>query len=108
MSKIDPQQGVNLPSNPLVNIVKGADVNAKCQDGTAALHIAIEKGQKDVVEQLIAAGADVKTRNGKGRTPPHLAAEHSRKDLVELLLPVGSDVNAEDQKYGATPLNCAI
>ena len=62
-------------------IAKGADVNAKNDDGGTPLHIAADWGRKEIVELLIAKGADVNMKDRKGRTPLDLA-NWETKDLL--------------------------
>lgn len=50
-------------------VAKGADVNAKSNDGYTSLHAAAADGYKDVVALLIAKGADVNARNNDGVPP---------------------------------------
>lgn len=89
-------------------ISKGADINAKDEDGDTALHIAIDHGRQDVVKPLLDKGADIntKTRYG-GRTPLHQACLRGQTDTAELLIAKGADVNAIDSIWGAKPLACA-
>lgn len=61
----------------------------------APLHIAAERGRKEVVEVLLAAGADVNAQIEKGYTPLLIAAHFERKEIVEMLLASGADVNAK-------------
>ena len=49
-------------------IQNGADVNAKSEDGTTALHAAAFLGQYKVAKLLIQNGADVNARNNDGET----------------------------------------
>ncbi|MHC5718709.1 MAG: ankyrin repeat domain-containing protein, partial [Nostoc sp.] len=73
---------------------KGADVNARTNhNNDTPLHLAAEKGHKDIVELLIAKGADVHSRNHERDTPLHLADD---LDVVELLIAKGADVNAKN------------
>ena len=44
------------------------DINAKDIDGNTALHLAKLKGNKSMIEKLIAAGADSTKKNLKGKT----------------------------------------
>ena len=50
-------------------IQQSADVNAKQQDGSTALHTAAFLGRYKTAELLIQKGADVNARNDKGETP---------------------------------------
>ena len=116
-------------------IAKGADVNAKGNNGETPLdrailrndgktadllrkhgaksgaedsiHIAARTGNHEAVKQHLAAGTDVNAKDGTGRTPLHWAAFGGYKEIVELLIAKGADVNAKDG-YGNTPLDWAI
>ena len=74
--------------------------------GVTPLHVAAEKGKRNVVELLLAKGLHVNARNKVGATPLHLAAARGRRDVAELLLANRADVNVGN-KYGATPLHLA-
>ncbi len=89
-------------------ISKGADVNAKSNDGATALEYASLDGQREVVQLLLDKGADVNTRsNDSGSTPLIDAAGYNHKEVVQLLLARGAHVNAKD-KAGRTALLYAI
>ncbi|MGL5254295.1 MAG: ankyrin repeat domain-containing protein, partial [Brevinema sp.] len=83
---------------------KGADVNAKNQNGDTPLHEAASRGYKEIVEYLVGKGADVNAKNDYGRTPLHGAAINGQKEIVEYLVGKGADVNAKNQN-GDTPLH---
>ena len=70
------------------------------------LHVAAQKGHKDIVERLLAQGADVNAKNRDGVTPLHMVAHAGHKDVVEILLAQGANVNAEDID-ALTPLDYA-
>jgi len=74
-------------------ISKGADVNAMDDrlDGTP-LHLATYRGQRQVVELLIANGANVNEKNKLDRTPLHDAIDRGRTEIVELLRKHGAKV----------------
>ncbi len=64
---------------------KGADVNAKQQDGFTPLHEAAQNGQVEMVKLLLQYGADVNATKDDGKTALDLAREHGHKEVVELL-----------------------
>lgn len=51
---------------------------------STALHIAILKGMKEIVELLIARGADIHVKNDKGKTPEDLMKLNVRPKAVRL------------------------
>jgi len=83
---------------------KGADVNAKDDDGRTPLNYAAYTGQKEIAELLIKKGADVNAKDEDGGTPLHQAFT---REVAELLIAEGADVNAKDMS-GWTPLNQAF
>jgi len=64
---------------------KGTDVNAGDRGGATPLHVAAEKGRKEVVEVLIAKGADVNAKDSDGSRPLRLGTKEGKKDVAELL-----------------------
>ena len=92
-------------------IEKGADVNAKRDDGWTPLHSAAYKRREDTARVLIAAGANVNAKTKWGTTPLHAAVSRGYKgpnneDVVRLLLEKGAEVNARDNS-GNTALDVA-
>lgn len=95
-------------------LAKGADVNAKDENGGTpllALSEIIRGGHpspdqidaKGIAELLLAKGADINAKDKYGNTLLHMAKE---KGLAELLLAKGASVNATNND-GETPLHTA-
>jgi len=94
-------------------VERGADVNAKGDDGWTALILAARDGQGEMVSTLLDRGADVNAQTDRsgtalisGGTALISAASGGYEAVVELLLDAGADVNAESQ-YGYSSLHFA-
>ena len=73
------------------------------------LFTAVQQGQVDLVERLLAADATlVHARDADGATALHHAAFHGQKEIAQLLIACGADVNARDGEHDATPAGWAI
>jgi ankyrin repeat protein len=81
---------------------KGANVNARSEQGWTALMKACASGDVDVVKLLLDKGADVNAKDYEG-TALIKASSFGRLDVVRLLLKRGADVNATDRE-GRTAL----
>lgn len=81
----------------------GADINAKTDNGSTALHFASLNGCDDLAATLIAIGADVNAENKDGATPLFFAINGSQVDIGVALILFGADLHhfAND---GRTPL----
>lgn len=76
--------------------------------GVSALHLAVHRGNFDVIKMLLEAGADANQRDlGSGRSPLHWAVESQKLETVELLLSAGALVNQRSYA-GHTPFYCAL
>jgi hypothetical protein len=64
---------------------KGADVNAKNNDGWTPLHDAAGHDHVDFARLLVENGADVNAKNNDGKTPIDIAREKGHNDIVKLL-----------------------
>lgn len=73
------------------------------RDVFGPLHLAAEKGRREMVELLIDAGADVNSRGPLGLTALHRAAQQDHVEVVKLLLERGAEVDTRHD-MGATPL----
>jgi ankyrin repeat protein len=70
---------------------KGADVDAKDNDGGTALHKTAGSGHEAVVRLLLEKGADVDAKSNDGWTALHWAAESGHEAVVQLLTPLTPD-----------------
>ena len=78
-------------------ISKGADVNAKDNNGNTVLHMFALAGDEkiDLAKLLITNGVDINARNIDGETPLHTAVFGGYSPgIAELLIEYGADVNA--------------
>jgi len=77
--------------------------------GAFPLHLAIVKGDIDVVRTLIDYGArlDIKAANQDGATPLHWASFFLQESMVRLLVESGAPINFVDDN-GATPVDTAV
>ena len=89
---------------------KGANVNAKKEDGTTLLHQAVSDGL-DMVTVLLEHKANVNAKGPHGHTPLHIAISHGRENIktkmIELLLGNRADLHAKDAD-GDTALHILI
>ena len=86
-------------------ITKGADVNAKDENGITPLIFAAGEGHTEIVKELIAKGADVNVKDEKGFSPLMHAAFRGRTETVKELIAKGADINARATgKHDVTPL----
>ena len=84
------------------------DPMPKGQQGAYPLHLAVVKGNKEIVQILLDNGAqiDLKAKNKDEATPLAWAAFFGQKDVVSLLIEAGAPINALDANHG-TPLDAA-
>ncbi len=66
-------------------LARGADVNARQQQGWTPLHGAAAEGKVELVTLLLSHGADLNARNDEGKTPLAAALERNQPAAAELL-----------------------
>ena len=88
-------------------LARGANVDARNDEGRPPLVSAILGGSLPLLDLLLAHGADVDARDPHDWTPLHFAAQEVLPDMAARLLARGADVNAQDDE-GNTPLSRAI
>jgi ankyrin repeat protein len=87
-------------------IKRGADVNAKRNDGGTPLHWASFWNEIETAKFLLYRGANVNAKDKDRWTPLHWASRDNRIEIAKLLLERGADVDAKDVS-GRTPLDFA-
>ena len=96
-------------------IAKGANINARAQDGVSVLHYPTYFGYKITVDTLLKLGIDpnIKARVKFGRidwneaTPLHVAVMRNRVEIVKKLLKAGAEKTLKDG-YGKTAYDIAV
>ena len=81
-------------------IEKGADVNAKSDDGITPLHGASSKGLTTVVELLISKGADVNAKKSGRVTALDFAISRKETETADLLRKHGGKTGEELEAEG--------
>ena len=67
-------------------IKKGADINRQeKQSRWAPLHIAVMRGNREIVQSLINHDAEINIKNVAAKTPLHFAKKRGHTDIIELL-----------------------
>ena len=84
-------------------VAKGADVNARSDDGTTALAVAASHGHTETARGLIGLGAEINARYNRGRTALLDSAAHDSTESVKMLIDLGADIVARDDE-GRTAL----
>jgi ankyrin repeat protein len=83
---------------------KGANVDAKSNNGVTALIAAAAKRYPRTVQSLLDNGADVDTKDKYGRTALMVAAARGCFAMVQLLLDKGAKVVGTDENKQVLPL----
>ena len=86
---------------------RGADINAKNNQGSTPLWNALYLNKTDEAKALIEAGANVNEQDDVGRVFVLEAVARGHEDVVDLAIKKGADINAKGPK-GETPLMRAI
>lgn len=87
-------------------VAQHSDVNVPQPDGATALHWAVYRSDKEMVDLLLRAGANPKAANREGSTPLWLASINGDAPIIEALLKAGADAN-EHLPLGRTPIMAA-
>lgn len=82
---------------------KGASPNIKDPNGYSVLHVAAEKGDLDIVKDLVQRGADIELEV-EGKSPLYLAFEHSKWEVVSFLKEKTNNFSEIEEKLKAQQL----
>jgi ankyrin repeat protein len=110
--KLDFLTAVNLERYDVAEAMLAEDPARLGPDGrdTVALHLAVNKKNRDAVRWLIAHGVDIDAKRPMwdcNHTALHMTIENGDIALAQILLDAGADPNIRDDKYGATALGWA-
>lgn len=86
---------------------RGADLQARDEEGLTALHYAAATGNLPTLRALLDAKAKLAVSDKNGTTPLHWAAARGRKETAQALLAADAPVDPAD-KEGQTPLHLAV
>ena len=75
---------------------RGADIEAKYENGETALCMASMKGDTELVKLLLDKGAKVEAEGNGGKRALHQSAWHGHSQVVKLLLEKKADIEATD------------
>jgi ankyrin repeat protein len=82
---------------------RGADLEARNQQGETPLFMAVMNGKTDILKILLEKNADKEARNNAHQTALMIAAEKNQVKIVDELLFAGAFVDSRDEN-GMTPL----
>jgi len=85
----------------------GVNLDARNRGRETPLHVAIEKGYRELAELMVKARAPLAARTLNGEPPLHFAALHSDSFFVDLLLAAKADPNARNND-GESALQWAV
>ncbi len=75
---------------------KGADVNAKDDNGITSFGIAAMSADVPTIQRMLDMGADISARDNEGRTPLSWAVRGTNSDVAELLVKKGADLYSKN------------
>ncbi|KAF2077715.1 hypothetical protein CYY_000962 [Polysphondylium violaceum] len=98
--------------NTLILSNGGAEVNAKCKDGSTPLLKATmgasgsesKENSLSCISLLLDKGADANIPNDQGETPLHVSCYYGLTDIAQALIGRGSNLEAKDE-WAETPLH---
>ncbi|KAL9045570.1 MAG: hypothetical protein Q9214_001407, partial [Letrouitia sp. 1 TL-2023] len=102
-------QGIRKDNLPLIEVLtmKGANPNARSENGITILQWAALRGHMTFLEPLVSLGADTEAAGPNGRTALILAAHAGLISVVEKLISMKAYIDAKDD-FGETALHMAV
>ena len=82
-------------------IARGDDLNALDEEGSAALHWAVEEGYDEIVTLLLDHGANIHQRDKDGLTPLHLALYEKQGKIAIQLIDRGAALDFDGEGFTA-------
>jgi len=98
-------RGRRLNASAVLALLLTLVMGAPADDSSVA--DAAQRGDIEVVRELLRDGADVNAAQGDGMTALHWAAMHDRPDMVELLVYAGANTGATTRLGAYRPLHLA-
>ncbi|CAH2320271.1 NF-kappa-B inhibitor zeta-like [Pelobates cultripes] len=87
-------------------------INVKDSNKRTALHVAAEKNQHLIFQDLLGFGANINERDSNGKSPLHICASYGHVNVMEVLKntkETGQDLQVEAlDSSGLTPLHYAV
>lgn len=107
--KADPNGSVRRELPCLATLLLAPEERYVHHPGERPLHIAIVRGNVEVVRLLKRAGADPNSIDKRGRTPLLMACSfvEGSVEILKLLLEMGADPGLAEHEHGYTPLHLA-
>lgn len=97
--------GYKVAGSIASKMLQHSDLDARADDGSSIMHVAVHHRRHSLVASLVAQGVDVNTRDNRGCTPFILECTRS-SSFLRFLLTKGADFNARDRD-GQSALHAA-
>ena len=85
----------------------GASINERDENGSSALHVALNSKHPEMVDWIVEHGGKVYVADKLGRTPLHIAAAKDCTSIAAKLLEAGASTVARDNE-GNSPFSVAL
>ncbi len=99
-------QAIKQNNNKIFQILlkKSKSVLNKCHSsGETLLTLAIDKGNNEIIQELLDFKADINIPNSKKKSPLDIAVNNNNIELIEILLKNGADPNVPTSNWAVLP-----